>query len=198
MRILIACESSGRIREAFKNRGHDAWSCDLEDSEIVGNHIKDDILNHLEDNWDLMIAHPPCTYLSNVGNRSLYIGNTGIHNIIRLEKREEAKEFFMKLYNAPIKKICIENPVGYMGNFIKSSQIIHPYYFGEPFLKRTCLWLKNLRKLEPTNKLVKPEPLYRLNTNNKSINWTEGGVRSSKDRSRTFQGIANAMAEQWG
>jgi len=154
------------------------------------------VLKHLNDGWDLGIFHPDCTYLS-------YVSNIHWNNPGRAEKREQAMEFFLKLYNAPINKICVENPVGYPNTvFRKPDQIIHPYYFGEPVQKRTCLWLKNLPLLiyDKTN-IKKPEPLYYLSTTRKAIHWVEGikGTKNrSKERSRSFQSIADAMANQYG
>lgn len=198
MKVLVACEFSGVVREAFKARGHDAWSCDLLPTEILGNHIQDDVLKHLNDGWDLMIAHPPCTYLSYVGTR--HWNKPG-----RKELRDKAMQFFLAMVNAPIKRICVENPYGLPCNaYRKPDQIINPYFFGESVRKRTCLWLKNLKHLQPTHLLAKPEPLYICQgekTKGKKINWVEGikGVKNrSHERSRTFKGIAQAMAEQWG
>jgi hypothetical protein len=198
MRVLIACEFSGIVRDAFIAKGHDAVSCDLLPSERPGPHIQDDVLKHLDGGWDLMVAFPPCTYLSYVGVR--HWNNPG-----RKEKRDDAMRFFMCLVNAPIEKIVIENPLGLpTKEYRKYDQIIHPYYFGEPFQKRTCLWLKNLPVLSSTNILPKPEPMYICKgpkSKGKKIHWVEGirGVKErSKERSKTFQGIADAMAEQWG
>ena len=148
MKILIACEFSGIVREAFKKRGHDAWSCDLLPTEIPGLHYQMDIsdflhLNGFENYWDLMIAHPPCTYLSNAGARFLY--PEGKLNTDRLKLGLEAKDFFMSLYNAPIEKICIENPIpSKVFELPEYTQTIQPYYFGDMVQKKTCLWLKNL------------------------------------------------------
>ncbi len=199
MRVLVACEFSGVVRDAFAKRGHDAWSCDLLPSERAGSHIQGDVLKHLGDGWDLMVAHPPCTYLSYVGLR--HWNKPG-----RAEKRDEAMAFFMALVNAPIERICIENPLGYPSKvYRKPDQTIHPYYFGEPVQKRTCLWLKNLPPLlYDKSKAIKPEPLYickGVKSYGKKIHWTEGmaGVKNrSKERSRSFESIASAMAEQWG
>jgi len=197
VKMLVACEFSGIVREAFAKKGWDAWSCDLLPTEIPSEkHIQDDVLKHLDSGWDLMIAHPPCTYLSYVAIR--HWNKEG-----RKELRDKAMEFFMALINAPIKKICVENPVGLPNtDYRKPDQIIHPYYFGEPVQKRTCLWLKNLPKLEFSKTIIeKPKPLYRLSTTGKAINWVEGikGTKNrSQERSRTFQKIADAMAEQWG
>ena len=142
MKILIACEYSGRVREAFARLGHDAWSCDLLPTEIPGNHLQCDVLEVIDSQkWDMMIAHPPCTYLS-------YAGMASWNAPGREEKRQEALEFFMKLVNALIPKICVENPVGWPNQkYRRPDQIIHPYYFGERQLKRTCLWLKGLPKI---------------------------------------------------
>lgn len=200
MRILIACEFSGIVREAFENKGHVAYSCDILPTESPGRHFEGDVLTVLDYDWDLIIAHPPCTYLSVVANRVW--NKPG-----RAELREDAARFFMAMVNAPAPKICVENPVGCMNTrYRKPDQIIHPYYFGEDAQKRTCLWLKGLPKLEhPSPRtLKKPEALYisqGLKTKGKPIGWCEGmrGVKNrAKARSKTFQSIANAMAEQWG
>lgn len=199
MKILIACEFSGRVREAFRKLGHNAWSCDILPSDDNSPfHIQDDVLKHLDSGWDLMIAHPPCTYLSQVGNR--HLKQPG-----RLELRESAAGFFMKLMNAPIERICVENPVGYMNtHYRKPDQIIQPYYWGEPFMKTTCLWYKGLPPLTwDRDKAIKPSPLFYLKTTGKPINWVEGikGMsheQRQKERNTTYQGIADAMAKQWG
>lgn len=203
MKVLIACEFSGIVREAFKKREHDAWSCDLQETEIPGQHIRRDVLEILGDGWDLMIAHPPCTYLSRVANRVWNAPG-------REEKRREAMKFFMELVNAPIEKICVENPVGVPNTeYRKPDQIIQPFFWGEPERKRTCLWLKNLRRLtysvedtlfwRKTTIEVNPE---RIDKRGHKIWFTEncGGSREGKarNRSRTFKAIAEAMAEQWG
>jgi len=208
LRVLVACEFSGIVREAFKVRGHDAWSCDLLPTEIPGQHIQGDVLEHLEDGWDMMIAHPPCTYLSYVGMR--HWNKPG-----RAEKRVEAMQFFMRFIRANIPRICVENTLGYPSQVFRApDQIIHPYYFGDPFQKRTCLWLKGLLPLryalrdnlfESATAVPKPEPLYILQGEKgkgKKIHWVEGiaglsKVERQKARSRTFPGIARAMSEQW-
>ena len=197
MKVLVACEYSGIVRDAFTKRGHDAMSCDLLPTESPGPHYQGDVRDILDDGFDLMIAHPPCTYLSYVATR--HWNKPG-----RAALREEALAFFMLFINAPIDKICVENPVGYPNTiYRKPDQIIHPYYFGEPFQKRTCLWLKNLPLLVwDKSKAIKPPPMYICQgkkSKGKRINWCEGlKSKSSKERSRTFQGIADAMAEQWG
>ena len=200
MKVLIACEFSGIVRDAFVQQGHDALSCDLLPTEKPGSHYQGDVLDILDDGWDMMIGHPPCTYLSVIGNA--WLTKPG-----RLEKREEAFDFFMKLANANILKICIENPVGYVNShWRKPDQIIHPYYFGDARMKRTCLWLKGLPKLEyEPGKYPVPEPIYVSTgetTLGKKIHWTEsvGKKRGTgwMERSRTSKAIAEAMATQWG
>jgi hypothetical protein len=192
MRVLIACEFSGTVREAFAAKGHDAWSCDLEPTDIPGNHYQGDVLEFINDGWDMMIAHPPCTYLSNAGARFLYPNKQ--LNEDRLKLGIEAKEFFMKLYNADIKYIAVENPIpSKIYGLPQYTQTIQPYEYGHPFQKKTCLWLKNLPELKPTN----------IVSNRQSTkvpgNWfNKGGKDRQKNRAKTFQGIADAMAEQWG
>lgn len=193
MKVLVACEESQRVCIAFRNRGHEAYSCDI--LECSGGHpewhIQDDVLNHLE-GWDLIIAHPPCTYLSNAGARFLY--PKGVLNQERLQKGLEAKEFFMKLYNAPCDKICVENPVSSkIFDMPKHTQEIQPYEFGHPYKKKTRLWLKGLPLLKPTN-------IVEISESTKIAgNWfNKGGKERQRNRSKTFEGIAEAMAEQWG
>ena len=192
MNVLVACEFSGIVREAFRKRGHDAWSCDLLDTEVPGKHYKFDVSQVLHLEWDLLIAHPPCTYLSNAGARFLY--PKGILNQDRLKLGLQAKEFFMKLFEAPIKKICIENPIpSSVYGLPPYNQIIQPYYFGDPYQKKTCLWLKGLEPLKYDTPKEKPQ------STKIAGNWfNKGGKDRQKNRARTFQGIANAMAEQWG
>jgi len=193
MKVLIACEFSGIGREAFTQRGHDAWSCDLLNTEKEGQHITGDCLGNLK-GWDLIIAHPPCTYLSIVGNA--WWNKPG-----RKELRMEAAQFFLALYNAPCERVCVENPVGYMNtHFRKPDQIIQPYQFGHPERKRTCLWLRGLPKLIYTNIVTPEEPTYIDYTGKKRyfVDRQSPSVHRWKDRSRTFIGIAAAMAEQWG
>lgn len=221
MKVLLACEYSGIVRDAFLDRGHDAWSCDILPTESPGNHYQCDVLEVLGFGWDLMIAFPPCTYLTNVGIGYFNVERWGQKAIERQAKRESAFKFFLSLYNAPVKKICIENPVGYMnGHFKKPSQIIHPYFFGDPNLKKTCLWLKGLPRLEhhPTDNIfsnkthtAKPKPLYiherkpgkhysGSEIKNRYFVDTMSGSHSDRahKRSKTFPGIAKAMADQWG
>ena len=191
MKILIACEYSGIVREAFKAKGHDAWSCDILPTEIEGQHIQGDVLEVLDQNWDMMIAHPPCTYLSNAGAKHLYPKR--ILNQERFKKGLEAKEFFMKLLNCGIPKIAIENPIpSLVYELPKYNQIIQPYEHGHPFQKKTCLWLKNLPLLKPSNLVLERE-----NTRQAGNWFNKGGKNRQKERAKTFQGIADAMATQY-
>ena len=192
MKVLIACEYSGTVRDAFAAKGHDAWSCDIIPSETQGNHIQGDVLKYLDKGWDMMIAHPPCTYLSNAGARYLY--PKGKLNEDRYKLGLEAKEFFMALYNAPINKICVENPISSkIFALPKYNQTIQPYEYGHPVQKKTCLWLKNLLKLEPTN------IIFERQSTKIPGNWfNKGGKERQKNRSKFFKGIAQAMADQWG
>ena len=192
MKVLIGCEYSGIVRDAFAAKGHDAWSCDILPTESKGNHIQDDVLKHLDKGWDMMIAHPPCTYLSNAGARYLY--PKGKLNEDRYKLGSKAKEFFMALYNAPINKICVENPIpSKIFGLPKYNQTIQPYEYGHPFQKKTCLWLKNLLKLEPTN------IIFERQSTKIPGNWfNKGGKERQKNRSKFFKGFAQAMADQWG
>lgn len=181
MKVLVACEFSGVVRDAFSSNGHEAWSCDILDSETEGNHIKGDVLDVLDNGWDLMIAHPPCTHLAVSGARWFKD---------KQDEQKEAIDFFMKLANAPIDKICIENPVCIMSSrWRKPDQTIQPWMFGHGEVKRTCFWLKNLPKLNATNVVEGREARVHLMPESKK-RW--------KERSRTYQGIADAMANQWG
>lgn len=181
MKVLVACEFSGIIREAFIKRGHFAISCDFLPSEIEGNHFMGDVREILNDEFDLMIAHPPCTHLAVSGARWFKE---------KLKEQSEALNFVRELMNANIEKICIENPVSVISSKIrKPQQIIHPWMFGHGETKSTCLWLKGLQKLTPTNIVYGREPrIWKLPPSPER--W--------KERSRTFLGIANAMADQWG
>lgn len=192
MRVLVACEFSGIVREAFRARGHNAWSCDLLPSaDNSPHHYRVDVEKILAADWELMIAHPPCTHLASSGARWFKD---------KPKEQEEALRFIEVLMNAPIPKICIENPVGVISSKIrKPDQIIQPYMFGDPYEKKTCLWLKGLPKLEVT-KLVKPEPRVVFSSGKSMPAWYNlppSADRGMK-RSITFQGFANAMAEQWG
>lgn len=181
MRILIACEFSGIVREAFRSMGHESYSCDLLPNEIEGNHIQEDVLNILDNGWDMMIAHPPCTHLAVSGAR--WFKDKMIEQI-------ESLEFVKKLMNARIEKICIENPISIISSKIrKPDQIIQPWQFGHGETKSTCLWLKNLPLLQPTEIVEGREPRIHNMAPSKD-RW--------KNRSRTYIGIAKAMADQWG
>jgi len=181
VRVLVACEYSGTVRDAFAARGHDAWSCDLLPTERLGNHIHGDVLQHLHRNWDLMIAHPPCTHLAVSGARWFKE---------KVIEQAEALDFVRRLLDAPIPRIALENPISIISSRIrKPDQIIQPWQFGHGETKATCLWLKNLPKLVPTNIVEGREA---------RIHKMPPGPDRWKERSRTFQGIADAMAEQWG
>ena len=192
MKVLVACEYSGIVRDAFAAKGHNAWSCDILPTESPGNHYQGDVLEHLDKGWDLMIAHPPCTYLSNAGARYLY--PKGKLNEDRYKLGLKAKEFFMALYNAPINKICVENPISSrIFALPKYTQTIQPYEYGHPVQKKTCLLLKNLRELKPTN------IIYKRQSTKIPGNWfNKGGKDRQKNRSKFFDGFAQAMADQWG
>lgn len=218
MKVLVACEESQRVCTAFRERGHEAYSCDIQ--ECSGGHpewhIKGDCLRLLDGNcsfitqdgtgheiavqWDLIIAHPPCTYLSNAGMRWFDTGKYGRAAWERMKERNKAIAFFYRFVMANCERIAIENPVGIMSAaYRKPDQIIHPYWFGDAFEKPTCLWLKNLPPLSPTN-MVEPPERIRL-ANGKTANpWFDyGGIEGrAKRRSKTFPGIAHAMAERWG
>ena len=207
MRVLIACEYSGIVREAFRAKGHDAWSCDLLESEIKGQHIQGNVLEILDKEWDLMIAHPPCTYLTVTANKWLKDQparkSGALVGAERRFARQEGIAFFMNLANANIPKIAIENPVGCISSiWRKPDQIIQPMDFGHIEPKKTCLWLKGLPMLLKTHTDI--EPQYTITKSGKRMatwyyyaNKSKGHDRSLF-RSKTFEGIANAMAEQWG
>ena len=195
MKVLIACEFSGIVRDAFIARGHDAWSCDLIPCERVGPHIQGDVLQVLNEGWDMMLAFPPCTHLAVSG--AVWFKQKQADG-----RQQSAIDFFMKLINSNIPKIAVENPVGIMSTvYRKPDQIIHPYWFGEPFTKKTCLWLKGLPLLVPTNLVDKGEQYVTKEGKKRGGSWHMSIPECAdrwKIRSRTFQGIANAMAEQWG
>ena len=205
MRVLIACEESQRVCTAFREKGHEAYSCDILDCS-GGHpewHIKGDVTPILKDKWDLIIAHPPCTYLTVTGNRWFDIDKYGEKAIQRYKDREDAIKFFMLFVECDCEKVAIENPIGIMSTvYRKPEQIIEPYWFGDPYEKRTCLWLKNLPKLTPTN-IVEPEPRVYYDSGRSMPKWFADLWGMSKEertkfRSKTFPGIAKAMAEQWG
>ena len=223
MNVLIACEESQRVCIAFRQRGHNAFSCDIQEPSgghpewhILGDALKAiqggqivtmDGVTHDIPKWDLLIAHPPCTYLTNTGNRWFNIERYGDKARQRFKDREDAVKFFMAFVNADCDRIAIENPIGHMSTaYRKADQIIQPYQFGYPARKATCLWLKGLPKLRPTE-IVE----YKLKTRNysdglaaawatdengKILRWND--PETAKQRSKTVLGIAQAMAEQWG
>tara|TARA_R110000824_G_scaffold345656_1_gene532315 strand:+ start:77 stop:664 length:588 start_codon:yes stop_codon:yes gene_type:complete len=195
MKILIACEYSGIVRDAFATKGHDAWSCDILPTESPGNHIQDDILKHLDKGWDMMIAHPPCTHLAVSGARWFTEGRKPWSLQI------EALDFVRKLLAAPINKIALENPVSVISTKIrKPNQIIQPFQFGHDVSKKTCLWLKNLPDLKPT-KIVKPDIIEKNGYKMSRHHWETFKLPSKirgKIRSRFYEGIAEAMGNQWG
>ena len=221
MKVLIACEESQEVCKAFRAKGHEAYSCDIQmcsgghpEWHILGNVLT--VINgntdfftcdgkqHTVETWDLLIAHPPCTYLSNAGAARLYkkVNGKSYVDLERFNKGQDAKEFFLKFFHAPVEKIAVENPIpSGVYRLPKYTQTIQPYEYGHPYSKKTCLWLKNLPKLIPTN-IVTP-----------ICSWVSGGskkadgtartncgmpFRDSKTKSKTFPGIAQAMAEQWG
>ena len=190
MKILVGCEYSGIVRDAFAMRGHDAWSCDILDTESEGNHIKGNVLEYLDLNWDLAIFHPPCTHLSVSGARWFTEGKKP------MKLREDALYFVKKLMEAPIERICIENPVSVISSHIREAdQTINPYQFGHTEYKKTCLWLKNLPLLKETDNVL--EETKKLPDNISKRIWYLGSGKG-KERSKFYTGIASAMADQWG
>lgn len=202
MRVLVACEFSGTVREAFAKLGHDAMSCDLLPSDIPGPHYQGDIFDVINDGWDMMIAFPPCTHLAVSGAKHF-------EQKRKDGRQQEGIDFFIKIANAGIEKIAIENPVGIMSKiYRKPNQIIQPYEYGHEAQKTTCLWLKNLPTLQPT-KIVSKGDFYISASGKKLPTWSHdvavngkklayGSDEIKKIRSKTFQGIADAMASQWG
>jgi site-specific DNA-cytosine methylase len=181
MRVLVACEFSGVVRDAFRARGHEALSCDLLPTETPGPHYQGDVRDILADGWDLMVAHPPCTHLAVSGARWF---------TEKAREQEEALEFVRVLLTAPIPRICLENPVSIISSRIREpDQIIQPWEFGHGETKATCLWLKNLPPLRPT-KIVEGRE--------QRIHLMPPGPDRWRERSKTFSGVAEAMAEQWG
>lgn len=193
MKVLVACEESQRVCIELRRLGHEAYSCDLE--PCSGGHeewrLQQDVTPLLKEKWDMIIAFPPCTYLSNAGARHLY--PKGVLNESRLEKGLAAKEFFMLFYNADCPRIAIENPTpSKIYGLPQYCQVIQPYQFGHPFSKRTCLWLKGLPLLVPTD-IVEVSQSTKV-----PGNWfNKGGKDRQKNRAKTFPGVAKAMAEQW-
>jgi hypothetical protein len=181
MRVLVACEYSGTVRDAFLALGHDALSCDLLPTEVEGPHYQGDVFDIINDGWDLMISHPPCTHLAVSGAR--WFKDKQV-------EQKEALEFVQKLLDVNIPKIALENPISIISSRIrKPDQIIQPWMFGHGETKATCLWLNNLPKLTPTNIVDGREP---------KVHMMPPGPDRWKERSRTYKGIAEAMASQWG
>ena len=219
MNVLVACEESQEVCKAFREKGHVAFSCDMQEcsgghpewhvngdvTPLINGHCwfmtQDGTYHHQKGEWDLIIAHPPCTYLTVSGNRWFNVERYGEKAIERERERAEAIKFFMLFANADCEKIAIENPIGVMSTvWRKPNQIIQPYQFGHPYTKQTCLWLKGLPELLPTDILERPESGWV----NQSFtpDGRYGGFNSkfsgAKMRSKTFHGIAQAMADQWG
>ena len=215
MNILVACEESQAVTIELRNLGHNAFSCDI--LECSGGHpewhIMDDVtkiltggtfstmdgVSHVVKKWDMIIAFPPCTYLTVTGNRWFNVEKYGEKALERIKLREEAHDFFMMFANAECDKIAIENPVGYMNShYRKPDQIIQPYQFGDPYEKKTCLWLKGLPKLQFTN-IVEPPPRQQLKSGKSMPEWYSNAPKKDRARirSKTFPGIAKAMATQW-
>lgn len=231
MKVLVACEESQAVCKAFREKGHEAYSCDIQECSgghpewhIQGDVLKllnperqsipgdawygfkfrtmDGVMHCIEGEWDLIIAHPPCTYLSNAGACRLY-PQKGQLDPIRYEKGLKAKEFFMQFYNAKCEKICIENPIpSRVFELPEKTQVIQPYEYGHPYTKKTYLWLKGLPKLKPTNVVEERHPYVCGNSDiwkkQAALGKVWGKEKSAKHRSKTFEGIAKAMAEQWG
>ncbi len=196
MKILVACEFSGTVRDAFLKKGHDAISCDILEGEGDGPHYQGDIRDILYNGWDLIIAHPPCTYLANSGVSWLHKDET------RWPKLDEAAKFFNLFLNLPNQKICVENPI--MHKYAKErignrnqSQVIQPWMFGHLEQKATCLWLRGLPLLKET-KNVKEDMLALTSAERQKLHWLPPSPNRWKLRSKTYQGIADAMADQWG
>lgn len=203
MKVLVACEYSGRVRDAFIERGHEATSCDILPSDTPGSHYQGDVRDILDDGWDMLIAFPPCTDLSSIG--AAYWPQKQADG-----RQQRALDFVRLLMDAPVPRTAVENPVGRINTAIRRpDQIIQPWMFGDPWTKRTCLWLRGLPLLEPTN-AVEPNGFWVGGGSKKDGRSLSGeGARQNRtgsdkwadiahDRNKTFQGIADAMADQWG
>jgi hypothetical protein len=196
MKVLIACEFSGTVREAFAKRGHDAWSCDLEETSLPGNHYQGDMFDIVNDGWDLIIAHPPCTHLAVSGARHFEKKRAD-------GRQQQGIDFFMRVININVPKLAVENPIGIMSTiYRKPEQIIQPFEYGHEATKSTCLWLKGLPLLKPTNIVSKGE-FVTFPSGKRMNKWYADSSKLSpkereKWRNKTFQGIADAMAQQWG
>lgn len=205
LKVIVACEESQIVTKSLRDLGHEAFSCDI--LPCSGGfhkwHIQDDIFNHIDRDWDLMIAHPPCTYLTVTGNR-WFKNKDGSKNLKRYELRDQALEFVDRLLNCSIPHISLENPVGFISTSIrKPNQIIQPYMFGDEASKKTCLWTKNLPNLKPTKIVGKGDRIY-YKSGKSHPKWYAEALTKSKTpeerktlRSKTFPGIANAMAKQY-
>lgn len=199
MKVLVACEYSGTVRDAFIAKGHEATSCDLLPTDAAGPHYQGDVFDILSQGWDLMIAHPPCTYLSVSG---MHWTSRGLRDP---QLTEDALDFVRKLLNADIPKIAVENPISVISSrIVKPTQTIQPYEYGDDASKKTCLWLKNLPQLKPTSLIAPRQVLHKGKLVYRYGNQTDSGQNKLppsehrwKDRSKTFQGIADAMASQW-
>jgi len=196
MKILIACEYSGKVRDSFRQRGHEAVSCDLLPTDVPGPHYQGNVFDIIDDGWDIMIGFPPCTYVCVSGLH----WNKKVPG--RQQKTDEAIEFFKKLLSVDIPHIALENPVGCLSTHVrKPDQIIQPYQFGDDASKKTCLWLKNLPPLTPT-KYIEPRIVDGKQRWGNQTDSGQNNLPPSEDRwkirSETYTGIANAMAEQWG
>lgn len=200
MKVLVACEYSGVVRDAFISQGHDAMSCDILPTDSPGPHYQGDVRDIINDGWDMMIAFPPCTFLSKAGARWLY-KTKGVIDEVRHGQGLEAREFFMEMLEADIPLIAVENPTPLrVFDLPQHTQVVQPYEHGHPFSKRTLLWLKGLPELQPTNVISDYGVYLPSNTGGakrgQSSTYTK--IMTSKDRSKTFAGIAQAMANQWG
>ena len=196
MRVLVACEYSGTVRDAFKAKGHYAMSCDILPTDVPGEHYQGDVFDILNDGWDLMVAHPPCTYLTNSGVSWLHKDPS------RWEKLDEGAAFFKALLEAPIERIAVENPIMHkyakerIGG-VKQSQVVQPWMFGHMEQKATCLWLKGLPLLTETNN-VKQAMMELPDNERQRLHYLPPSADRWKIRSKTYEGLARAMAEQWG
>lgn len=196
MKVLVACEFSGTVRDAFAKLGHDAWSCDLEPSDAPGNHYQGDMFDIINDGWDLMIAHPPCTHLAVSGARHFAKKQAD-------GRQQQGIDFFMRVINAKIPMMAVENPIGIMSTiYRKPDQIIQPWEYGHETTKAICLWLEGLPLLKPTN-IVKKGEFITFPSGKRMSKWYADTAKNSpkereKARNKTFQGIADAMADQWG
>ena len=189
MKVLVACEYSGRVRDAFRALGHDAMSCDLEPTDVPGPHYQGNMFDIINDGWDMMIAFPPCTHLAVSGAKHFAAKRAD-------GRQQEGVNFFMACVNANIPRIAIENPVGIMSNlYCEPTQIIQPWQFGDEAQKTTCLWLKNLPRLRST-KIVGKGEFVEFDSGKRLPKWYSNA--DAKVRSTTFPGIALAMADQWG